>query len=299
MSPSKDNDLRRRIRDFMVSRRERVTPGDLGIQGNDPKRRVKGLRREEVAMLAGVSVEYYTRLERGDAAGASASIINSVARVLRLTDVEREHLRRLHQALAEGDAAEPIRMVTQVRPDVQRLLDAMEHIPAFAVNRRGDVIAANLLGRAFYAPMYDGSRDPVNHTWFHFNNQPASRAFWVDWDIIADNSVDILRTELGTGRDDPELSALVAELLEVEEFATRWASHNVRRHATGLKRVNHPVVGRMDLTYEGMYLAAHVDVSLLTFNPEPGTPAGDAMRLLDLWARDDARFDQDAPGTRQ
>jgi hypothetical protein len=283
----RDSDLRGRIRDFMVSRRERVTPGDVGIQAA-PGRRVKGLRREEVAMLAGVSVEYYIRLERGDAAGASPAVVDAVSRVLRLGDVEREHLRRLHQALLDGDRAEPVHVVASVRPGLQRLLDAMEHQPAFAVNRVNDVVAANLLGRAFYAPLIGDQDLPVNQSRWLFTRQEESRAFWVDWDVIADNGVDVLRTELGAGPDAPECDGLVAELLAVPEFASRWEAHNVRRHRTGVKRVDHPVVGRMDLTYEMLSPAADDDVSILTYSAEPGTPADDAMHLLELWARDES-----------
>ncbi|MFE7358334.1 helix-turn-helix transcriptional regulator [Streptomyces sp. NPDC057543] len=277
---SQEQEVRGRIRDFMISRRERVAPGDVGIQPGSGRRRVKGLRREEAAMLAGVSVEYYTRFERGDAVGASDSVINAISRVLRLSDIEREHLHCLYATLAAGSKAEQVRTVTEIRTGVRRLLESMENIPAFA---------ANTLGRAFYVQMYDDGRTPVNHTWFQFMRQQQSRAFWVDWDVIADNGVHILRAEVGAAKDDPALNALVAELLQVHEFRTRWESQNVRRHTTGLKRVNHPIVGRMDLTYENLHPAADSDITILTFSPEPGTPSDDAMRLLNLWARDEAR----------
>ncbi|GAA2435031.1 helix-turn-helix transcriptional regulator [Actinomadura vinacea] len=286
-----DREIRARIRDFLVTRRARVTPGDVGIPGHDPRRRVKGLRREEVALLAGISVEYYTRLERGDAAGASPSVINAVARVLRLDDIEREHLRRLFLASNEGGT--PVRIVTRARPEVQRLLDALGDVPAFALNKRLDVVAANLVGRAFYAPMYDGTRDPVNSAWFHFRNEAAARAFWVDWSAVADDIAAVLRAELGVQPHDHDLAELIEDLLDGEEFATRWASQNVHRHSTGTKSVNHPAVGRMDLPYENLYLAADPDLSVLVFNPEPGTPAHDSLKLLAIWARDDAN-DQDA-----
>ncbi|MFE4536347.1 helix-turn-helix transcriptional regulator [Streptomyces scopuliridis] len=275
----KDSDLRSRVRAFLMSRAARISPGDAGLP-EDPHRRVQGLRRDEVAMLAGVSVEYYTRLERGDAPGASPAVLDSVARALRLDDVEREHWRRLHRTLSDGAAAAPVRLVTAVRPGVQRLLDSMEHSAAFAINRRGDVVAANRLGRAFYAPVFDTPRTPVNHTWFVFGNQPASRDFWVDWDVIADNGAAILRAEIGTGPQDPETSDLVADLLRVEEFAQRWAAHDLRRHTTGLKRVNHPRVGRMDLTYESLHLAGDNDLSILTFGAEPDSHSRDRVEDL-------------------
>ncbi|GAB4097519.1 helix-turn-helix transcriptional regulator [Brachybacterium horti] len=282
-------ELRSRIRDFVLTRRERLTPGDVGIREGNSRRRVKGLRREEVAMLAGVSVEYYTRFERGDATGASDSVIDAISRVLRLSDIEREHLRRLYATLAAGDKAPNVRTVHRVRDGVQRLLDSMEGVIGLAVNRVGDVVASNTLGRAFYLRLYEDGREPINHTWFQFMRQEHSRAFWVDWDEIADNGVQILRAEVGAAKDDPALNALVAELLEVPEFRTRWESQDVRRHTSGVKRVNHPVVGRMDLSYENLYLAADPDVALLTFSAEPGTPSGDALRLLGIWARDEER----------
>lgn len=284
---SEDSEIRRRIRDFVVSRRERLTPGDVGVREGGSKRRVKGLRREEVAMLAGVSVEYYIRFERGDAAGASDSVLHAIMSVLRLSDTERGHLRRLYTILAAGDEAPAVRTVREVRPSVQWLLDAMEAIPAFVVNRIGDVVAVNTLGRAFYVELYDDGRDPVNHTWFQFMRQERSRMFWVDWDVIADNGVHILRAEVGASKDDPALNGLVAELLDEPEFRTRWESQNVRHHTTGQKRVNHPIVGRMDLTYENMSIPDDPGLSLLSFAPAPGTPSADAMRLLGMWARDD------------
>ncbi|WP_020573457.1 helix-turn-helix transcriptional regulator [Actinopolymorpha alba] len=281
-----DREIRARIRDFLVTRRSRVTPGDVGIPGHDPRRRVKGLRREEVALLAGISVEYYTRLERGDAAGASPSVINAVARVLRLDDVEREHLGRLFLASSEGGT--PVRIVRDARPQVQYLLDALGDVPAFALNKRLDIVAANLVGRALYAPMYDDTRDPVNAAWFHFRNEAAARALWVDWSSVADNIAAILRTELGVQPHDHDLADLIEDLLDNDEFATRWASQNVHRHSSGIKPVDHPVVGRMDLPYESLCLAADPDLSILVYNPEPGSPAYDSLKLLALWARDDA-----------
>ncbi|WP_066907262.1 helix-turn-helix domain-containing protein [Millisia brevis] len=286
-------DVRGRIRDFVISRRERVSPGDVGIHEGGGTRRVKGLRREEVAMLAGVSVEYYVRFERGDAAGASDSVIDAIARVLRLSDVEREYLRRLCAARTAGHRNPPVRAVTGIRPSARRLLESMETVPAFAVNRIGDIVAANILGRAFYVQMYDDGRDPVNHTWFQFLRQEQSRRFWVDWDVIADNGVQILRAEIGAAPLDPApldrgRRDLLDELLTVPEFRSRWNSQNVRRHTSGTKRVNHPIVGRMDLAYENLHLDADPDLAILTFSPEPGTPSADAMQLLNHWARDGA-----------
>lgn len=239
-------------------------------------------------MLTGVSVEYYVRFERGDAAGASDSVIDAIARVLRLSDIEREHLRRLYAARTAGHRVRPIPAVTDIRPSARRLLESMETVPAFAVNRIGDIVAANILGRAFYVQMYDDGRDPVNHNWFQFLRQEQSRDFWVDWDVIADNGVQILRAEIGAAPVDAAARDLLADLLTVPEFRSRWQSQNVRRHTSGTKQVNHPIVGRMDLAYENLHLDADPDLAILTFSPEPGTPSADAMQLLNHWARDGA-----------
>ena len=171
-------------------------------------------------------------------------------------------------------------MISGVAVLVPRLLDALASVPAFAVNRIGDIVAANALGRAFYGHMFTEGRDPVNHTWSQFMRQDHSRAFWVDWDVIADNGVHILRAEIGADRDDPALLSFVTELLTVPEFRSRWESHDVRHHTTGRKRVNHPLVGRMDLTYESLHLDADPDLSLLTFSPDPGSASAEALRAL-------------------
>lgn len=281
-------DVRGRIRDFVISRRERVSPGDVGIQRGGGTRRVKGLRREEVAMLAGVSVEYYVRFERGDAAGASDSVIDAIARVLRLSDNEREpsasalrgpHRRAPRAADTRGDGhsalGPPAAGVDGDRPGVRGQPDRR--------HRRGQYPRAGLLR----ADVRRRPR-PVNHTWFQFLRQEHSRDFWVDWDVIADNGVQILRAEIGAAPVDAAARDLLADLLTVPEFRSRWQSQNVRRHTSGTKRVNHPIVGRMDLAYENLHLDADPDLAILTFSPEPGTSSADAMQLLNHWARDGA-----------
>lgn len=282
-----DDDQRSQVRNFLVTRRERLRPEDVGIP-NHGRRRVKGLRREEVALLAGVSVEYYTKIERGDAIGATPSIINAIARVLRLSDIEREHLRRL---MASGDEADRHTRATHsthtIRPELQRLLDALTEVPAFIVNKRLDIVGVNDLGRAVYSPMYDAFPHPVNTARFFFLDEAASRRFWVDWDRVAADGVAILRAEHGLRPNDKDLTALIEELNQAsEEFRRRWNTHDVHRHSTGMKSMNHPVVGRLDLPYENLLLPADPDLSMMTYNPAPGTPSFDSLRLLRIWLDD-------------
>ncbi|MBM7366369.1 helix-turn-helix domain-containing protein [Gordonia hydrophobica] len=287
MGQTSSEDLRTQVRNFLVSRRERLTPGDVGIPDHG-RRRVKGLRREEVALLAGVSVEYYTKIERGDASGATAAVINAIARVLRLNDIEREHLKRLTASTDDADGhTRATRSTMAVRPELQRLLDALSDVPAYIVNKRLDVVAANDLGRALYAPMYESFPHPTNTARFCFLDEEASRAFWVDWDDVAAKGVAILRTEHGLRPNDEDLRALIDELhCHSADFRRRWATHDVHRHSTGMKMINHPVVGRLDLPYEKLLLPADPDLSLMTYGTEPGSPSFDALQLLRIWAAD-------------
>lgn len=284
---SSPEETRAQIRDFLSSRRARLTPQDLGIPDHG-RRRVEGLRREEVAMLAGISVEYYTRLERGDAAGASPSVVNSVAKVLRLDDVEVEHLRRLMFAADEADAhTRATNSVRRARPGLQRLIEAFADLPAYIVNKRLDIVAANDLGRAVYAPMYDLYPDGVNTARFFFLHEGASRAFWEDWNGVAANGVAILRAERALRPNDRDLADLITELSDASaEFRRRWASHDVHRHTTGVKVMNHPVAGRLELPYENLAIPSDPELSMMTYNPEPGTPSYDSLRFLQMWQRD-------------
>jgi transcriptional regulator with XRE-family HTH domain len=269
------------IREFLTSRRARVTPERAGLPTYG-SRRVPGLRREEVAALAGVSVQYYTRLERGDIAGASNSVLEALARALHLDDAERAHLFDL--ARAAGPTAErPRRRASQkVRASVQRMLDAMTGAPAVVQNGRLDILGANQLGRALYSDMF--ADPPANHARFVFLD-PRARDFYPDWDSVANIIVASLRSEAGHDPYDRDLSDLVGELsTRCDEFRTRWAAHNVRIHRTGVKRVHHPVVGDLDLTFEMLQLAADPGLNLLTYSAEPDTPSADALNLLGSWA---------------
>jgi len=277
-------DNRSEIREFLASRRARITPEQAGLPVFGGTRRVPGLRREEAAMLAGVSVDYYTRLERGNLKGVSETVLDALARGLQLDGAERAHLFDLARA-AGPTTARPRRPSPQkIRPSVQRILDAMTGAPAFAQNGRLDVLAANALGRALYSEMFADPARPANLARFVFSN-PRSPDFFADWDRAANDTVAILRSEAGRDPNDRGLSDLVGELsTRSEEFRTRWAAHNVRIHRAGVKHVRHPVVGDLELTYEMMELSADPGLSILTYSAEPGTSSEDALRLLGSWA---------------
>ncbi|MBP2367257.1 helix-turn-helix transcriptional regulator [Pseudonocardia parietis] len=286
-------DARTELGEFLTTRRARITPEQVGLPVYDAgKRRVPGLRRQEVATLAGLSVDYYTQLERGKAAGVSESVLAAVARVLRLDEAERSHVADLHRGIATNPARPRRRRPATVRPMLQRLLDAFT-APAFVRNGRQDLVAANALGYAFYAPLYpdpaqpDTSR-PVNFVRFCFLD-PAAPEFYPDWDAMADNAVNLLRTDAGRDPYDRGITDLVGELsVRSEEFRVRWAEHNVRLHHTGTKRFHHPVVGELEVGYETMPLPADPGLVLTMYGPEPGSRSADALALLASWSADRA-----------
>jgi transcriptional regulator with XRE-family HTH domain len=274
---------RSEIREFLTSRRAKITPDRAGLTAYGP-RRVPGLRREEVAVLAGVSVPYYTRLERGDVRGVSEGVLEALARALQLDDAERAHLFDL--ARAAGPIAKRRRRSApkQLRRSVQRLLDAITGAPAIVQNGRLDILAANQLGRALYSELFRDPTQPHNHARFNFLN-PAAHDVYPDWERGADDAVALLRAEAGRDPYDRELTDLIGELsTRSEEFRTRWADHNVRLHQTGAKRFNHPVVGELTLDFEMMELAADPGLHLLTFTAEPGSKSDEALNLLGSWA---------------
>lgn len=273
------------IRDFLVTRRARVTPDEAGLPVYGTKRRVKGLRREEVAMLAGISSEYYVRLERGRVPGASPSVIDAVATALRLNDDEREHLSRLLAAITpEGRKSRRVVPRESVRPGIQVLLDSLGHLPAFVFNGRLDIVAANDLGRALYAPLFEDPVKPANAARFTFLNEAKARAFWPHWDNMANDAVAMLRAEAGRHPDDPALIDLVGHLsTRSSEFRTRWGGQNVLQHKAGVKTIQHSLIGELVLPFENLHLAAAPGQLLMVYTPEPGSPAHDAIQLLASW----------------
>jgi len=272
------------IREFLTSRRAKITPEQAGLPAYGTNRRVKGLRRGEVAMLAGISVEYYTRFERGNASGASEDVIEGVARALQLDEAERAHLFDLVRA-ANATSRTTRRRPTQerVRPVVQRILDSMA-VPAYVRNGRLDLLAANPLGRALYAPVFEDPNGTANMARFIFLSTGAAD-FFQDWETIANDAVAILRAEAGRDPFDKTLSNLVGELsTRSDEFRVRWAAHNVKLHRTGAKVLHHPVVGDLNLDYEALELSGDSGQRILVYSAEPGSPSQEALDLLASWA---------------
>ncbi|MGY1435495.1 helix-turn-helix transcriptional regulator [Streptomyces reniochalinae] len=281
-------DNRAEVREFLSSRRAKITPQQAGLPAG-PRRRVPGLRRSEVAALADVSVEYYAKLERGNLVGVSPAVLEAVARALRLDDAERAHLLHLAQAADGSDALTRPRRRTSTRQwtphrSLQWTLDAITAGPAFVRNGRMDLLAANPLARAFYSDLYATPANQENLARFQFLD-PASRRFYPDWDLFADMAVAILRTEAGRAPYDKDLHDLVGELSTLsEEFRTRWGAHDVRHHGTGTKRFHHAVVGDLTLAFEGLEMAAEPGLTLTIYTAEPGSPSEEGLRLLASWA---------------
>ena len=277
-------DNRNEVRDFLATRRAKLTPEQAGLPLYGGHRRVAGLRREEVALLAGVSVDYYTRLERGNLAGASDSVLESLARALQLDEAERAHLFDLARAANATAATRRRPPARRIRASVQRILDAMTSAPAIVRNGRSDYVAANRLGRALYAPVFDSPAGPPNSARFAFLDARAPD-FYTDWDRTVRDLVAVLRAEAGRNPYDKGLTDLVGELsMRSELFRTLWASHDVRLHLTGTKRLHHPVVGDLELTYEAMELPVDQGLTLNVYTAEPGSPSADALNLLASWA---------------
>ncbi|MDI3403673.1 helix-turn-helix transcriptional regulator [Streptomyces cavernicola] len=281
-------DNRDEVREFLTSRRARISPERAGLPAGS-RRRVPGLRRSEVASLADMSVEYYAKLERGNLAGVSPGVLEAVARVLQLDEAERAHLLNLARAADGSDAlTRPRRRRAkgqwQPHRSLQWTLDAITAGPAFVRNARLDVLATNQLARAFYSDLYASPVNQGNLARFDFLD-PAARRFYPDWERFADMGVAILRAEAGRNPYDKDLHDLVGELsTRSEEFRTRWGAHDVRHHGTGRKRFRHPVVGELTLAFEGLELAAEPGLTLTVYTAEPGSPSEEGLRLLASWA---------------
>ena len=289
-------DPRADISEFLVSRRARITPEQAGLPAYGSNRRVKGLRREEVAMLAGISSEYYVRLERGNMRGVSEDVLEGIARALQLDEADRMHLFDLARAANATPNRGSGRRPTQerVRPVVQRILDSLVGVPAFVQNERLDLLAANQLGEAFYSPQFEDAVRPVNAARFLFLS-PRAKEFFVDWDTIANDCVGILRAEAGRDPYDKRLSDLIGELsTRSEEFRVRWAAHHVKLHRTGVKRFHHPVVGELTVDFEMLDLPGDPGQKMLVYSAEPASPSQQALQLLASWAS----TPQDAPADR-
>ncbi|HET8600437.1 MAG TPA: helix-turn-helix transcriptional regulator [Segeticoccus sp.] len=273
-------DNRDEARQFLMSRRANITPEQAGLAVSG-HRRVAGLRRGEVALLADVSPEYYAKIERGNLTGVSDAVLESVARALQLDDAEREHLFDL--ARTANGAAQPVRKRSPkkwvARESLIRALDVIAYGPAFVRNGRMDVLATNALGRAFYDEVFDGP-GKGNLARFCFLDERAT-SFYPAWEAAADITVSILRTEAGRDPRDKQLHDLIGELSTCSDaFRTRWGAHNVRRHGSGTKEFHHHEVGDLTLTYEGLELTAEPGLSFLIYTAEPGSPSEERLKLL-------------------
>lgn len=283
-------DNRGEVREFLTSRRARVAPGEVGLPAGT-NRRVEGLRRSEVATLAGVSVEYYTKLERGAISGASPEVMDAIAKALRLDEAERAHLFDLAHA-ASPVARPPRRRSPKCwapHASLQWMLDAVTAGPAFVRNGRMDLLAANALARAFYQEVYDMPGQPPNLARYAFLDERAHR-FYPDWDAFAEVTVSILRTEAGRDPHNKELHDLIGELsTRSDVFRRLWGAHNVRHHGTGTKTFHHAVVGEMTLAYEGLAMEAEPGLTLTVYAAEPGSDSGERLQLLASWAASEER----------
>ncbi len=298
MSNQPDN--RADIRDFLASRRAKILPEQVGLPTGG-RRRVPGLRREEVAFLAGVSPEWYSRLEKGNIRGVSEEVLKAVAEALHLNEEECAYLFDLARAARPVRRTVARRKEAGVAAPVQWLLDSMTMSAAFVRNGRLDVVASNPLGRALHSPMFASEtvvQGTANFARFHFLD-PAAHQFFVDWDAGAAVTAALLRTEAGRNPSDPSLRALIGELSTLSpDFRTLWASHDIRFRHEGNKRLNHPVVGEVDLSYQSLSLPSlpRVVHELSIYTAEPGTNHEERIKLLTSWAASAVSPTRDNPG---
>ncbi|MEV3856722.1 helix-turn-helix transcriptional regulator [Streptomyces sp. NPDC050095] len=270
------------IGDFLRSRRSRIQPDEVGLPGHG-RRRVPGLRREEVAQLAGVSVDYYIRLEQGRGTSVSDAVLDAVARVLRLDDTEQEYLRSVARPAETGrkTAARPAGQ--RVRPGLKLLLATIEKAPAFVLGRRMDVLAWNALGDALvgFSAMTEKDRNMPRQVFLN----PAARDLYPEWPAVAAETVAYLRLDAGRHPKDPRLATLVGELsLASEDFRRLWADHQVKEKTHGAKRLLHPLVGELALPYETLTVSGEPDQALVVYTPEPGSATEERLRMLGSWA---------------
>ncbi|MEV8148571.1 helix-turn-helix transcriptional regulator [Arthrobacter sp. NPDC080073] len=269
------------VRKFLISRRANVTLAQAGLPDFGDQRRVPGLRREEVAQLAGVSIDYYTRLERGNIHGASESVLNAIARALHLSDVEREHL--LDLARITPAITNALRRTTAhvpVRPSVQRVLDNLA-VPAVVYNSRQDLIASNLLGRALFSPHYESDRPNIAR--FIFLDSRA-KVYYADWPLACSLTAAMLRYEVGRDPLNAQMTELIGELAtRSPQFRKDWADQDVHEHRTGQKVFVHPEVGAIDLTYDVFGMPGEPGLFIGTYTPETGSESADNIKLLASW----------------
>jgi transcriptional regulator with XRE-family HTH domain len=277
-------DRRAELSEFLRTRRARLKPEDVGLPDFGRHRRVPGLRREELAQLAGVSVAYYTRLEQGNGRNVSAEVLDAIARALRLSDAEHAHL--THLAKPKQHKKKPAARTEQVRPALRQLLDSIDGVPAYISGRRSDILAWNRMAAAVFGDWAELPAQERNWARLVFL-RPEYRDLFVEWDQKASDMVSYLRMDAGRHPDDPRLAALVGELsVKSEEFRRLWATHDVKEKSYGVKRFRHPLVGELTLNFESFRLSDGTEQALITYHAEPGSPSAEALRLLASWGAD-------------
>ncbi|MGY0492135.1 helix-turn-helix domain-containing protein [Streptomyces sp. WG-D5] len=288
-TPAADGlDRRAELSEFLRTRRARLQPEDVGLATAGHRRRVPGLRREELAQLAGVSVAYYTRLEQGNGRNVSTEVLDAIARALRLSDTEHAHLVHLARPTPRRRKAPMPKRQKQVRPALRHLLDSMEGVPAYVGGARSDILAWNRTAAALFGDWGQLPRAERNWARLTFLN-PDYRELFIDWDSKATDMVSYLRLYAGRNPEDPELSALVGELsVKSEEFRRLWATHDVKEKGHGVKRMRHPLVGEMTLAYETLHLPDDDGQFLSVYHAEPGSASAEALRLLASWGVDES-----------
>ncbi|GLW21644.1 helix-turn-helix transcriptional regulator [Microbispora triticiradicis] len=271
----------RELADFLRRARGQVDPSRAGLPPDGRVRRVPGLRREEVALLAGVSTDYYARLEQGRRIVPSTTVVEAIGRALGLDDAGRAHLHDLM-----GMTAAPVRRrtrgVQRVRPGLYQLLDALDGEPALVLGRRTDVLAANAMGKALFT---DFDRMPPRRRnyarWMFLDD---ARSLFVDWEVQARAVVESLRLDAGRDPDDQATVALIADLREhSREFAHWWEQHRVHQRTHGSKRLRHPLVGELTVEYETLSLPGDPETTLFVYTAEPGSSSKRALDLLASW----------------
>ncbi|MGX1272028.1 helix-turn-helix domain-containing protein [Streptomyces phaeoluteigriseus] len=286
-------DRRAELSEFLRTRRARLKPEDVGLPDFGRHRRVPGLRREELAQLAGVSVAYYTRLEQGNGRNVSAEVLDSIARALRLTDAEHAHL--THLAKPKQHKKKPAARAQQVRPALRQLLDLMDGVPAYVVGRRAEILAWNRMAAAVFGDW--GELPVAERNWARLVFlRPDYRDLFVDWEQKAIDIVCTLRMDAGCYPDDPRLSALVGELsVKSEDFRRLWATHDVKEKSHGVKELRHPLVGHLSLNFEGFQLLGESEQSMVSYHADPASPSAEALRLLASWGADAGRLGSAEP----
>ncbi|MFC9849346.1 helix-turn-helix transcriptional regulator [Streptomyces sp. NPDC060223] len=286
-------DRRAELSEFLRTRRARLKPEDVGMPDFGRHRRVPGLRREELAQLAGVSVAYYTRLEQGNGQNVSSEVLDAIARALRLTDAEHAHL--THLAKPKQHKKKQGARQQQVRGALRQLLDTLDGVPAYITGRRSDVLVWNRMAAAVFGDWSELPAQERNWARMVFL-RPEYQDLFVEWEQKAIDIVCLLRMDAGCHPDDPRLSALVGELsVKSEDFRRLWATHDVKEKTHGVKRLRHPLVGDLSLQYESFQLAGESEQMLVTYHAEPGSASEEALRLLASWGRDATRAGAGSP----